>query len=483
MVRTRRTFLREIARTSAGCGLSSMQFPGILSASTPRATDVRIDGVSFAFEDYKFRVPIKFGGTVVDRATILNIQCTVQNAAGKVAKGFGSMPLGNVWAFPTHTMSYDKTLAAMKALAARINWITADYKEFGHPIDIFWALEPAYLNAAAEVSKEQKLDEPIPKLCTLVTASAFDAAVHDAFGKLHGLNCYHTYGPEFMKYDLAHYAGPAFRGLYPDRFVMKEPKPSLPLYHLVSAVDPIEASDITRRVNDGLPETLPEWINYNGLTHLKIKLNGNDVAWDTNRVLTVHRVTAETQKKRGVTDYVYSLDFNEKCPSIEAMLTFIHNIKEKTPDGFRRIQYIEQPFSRDMTTHRQSVAPASKIIPVVIDEALTGIDALLLARELGYTGVALKACKGQSNTMIEAPVAEYHKMFLCVQDLTCPGASLIQSAGIAAHVPGVQACEANARQYMPAANKIWEARFPGLFHVTDGMMKTAKLNGPGLGAV
>ena len=43
-------------------------------------------------------------------------------------------------------------------------------------------------------------------------------------------------------------------------------------------------------------------------------------------------------------------------------------------------------------------------------------------------------------------------MFLCVQDLTCPGASLIHSAGLAAHVPGVAAIEANGRQYCPAAN-------------------------------
>lgn len=479
----RRSFLKQAARVSSACGVAAMQSPGVLSASTARATDIRIEGMSFTYEDYIYRVPIKFGGTVVDRATIINVVCAVRTAGGKVGKGFGSMPMGNVWAFPSHTMTYDKTLAAMKALAARINRITSDYKEYGHPIDIFWALEPSYLKAAAEVSAEQHLDEAIPKLCTLVTASAFDAAVHDAFGKVHSLSCYHAYGPEFMKYDLSHYAGPAFRGMYPDRFVLKEPKPRLPLYHLVSAVDPIEASDIKKRVNDGLPETLPEWIDYNGLTHLKIKLNGNDVDWDTNRVLTVDRVTAETQKKRGVDDYVYSLDFNEKCPGIEALLSFIHNIKEKAPGGFRRIQYIEQPFPRDMTAHRQKVSDASKIIPVVIDEALTGIDALLLARELGYTGAALKACKGQSSTMVEAPVAEHYKMFLCVQDLTCPGASFIQSAGIAAHVPGVQACEGNARQYMPAANKLWEPRFPGLFHVKDGMMETGMLNKPGLSAV
>jgi hypothetical protein len=74
-------------------------------------------------------------------------------------------------------------------------------------------------------------------------------------------------------------------------------------------------------------------------------------------------------------------------------------------------------------------------------------------------------------------------MFLCVQDLTCPGASLIQSASLAAHVPGVQAIEANSRQFMPAANKGWDKRFPGVFHITDGTMDTSHLNGLGIGAV
>jgi hypothetical protein len=80
-------------------------------------------------------------------------------------------------------------------------------------------------------------------------------------------------------------------------------------------------------------------------------------------------------------------------------------------------------------------------------------------------------------------VAQKYKMFLCVQDLTCPGASLIHSAGLAAHIPGVAAIEANARQYVPSANKGWEKRCPGVFVVKDGMMKTGVLNGLGLSAV
>jgi hypothetical protein len=97
--------------------------------------------------------------------------------------------------------------------------------------------------------------------------------------------------------------------------------------------------------------------------------------------------------------------------------------------------------------------------------------------------VALKACKGQSQALLMAAAAQKYKMFRCVQDLTCPGASLVHSVGLAAHVPGVTAAEANARQYVPVANKAWERKFPGIFLVKDGMMRTSSVHKPGLGAV
>src|SRR4029450_7183042 len=115
------------------------------------------------------------------------------------------------------------------------------------------------------------------------------------------------------------------------------------------------------------------------------------------------------------------------------------------------------------------------------DEALTDLESLLLARTMGYTGVALKACKGQTHAMLLAAAAQKFGMFLCVQDLTCPGASLIHSAGIAARVPGNAGIEANGRQFVPSANAPWEAKFPGLFTIHDGLMKTGQLRGPGLG--
>jgi L-alanine-DL-glutamate epimerase-like enolase superfamily enzyme len=479
MRNTRREFIGNVVSAPAAL----FAFPFMMGASAAPA-GIRVEEVRHSYEDYLYRTPIKFGGMELDRCTLLNVNCVVRSRAGRTAKGFGSMPLGNIWSFPSHVMGYDTTLAAMKRLAERISKITADYKEYGHPVDINVALEPAYLKAAGEVTREQKLAEPIPKLCTLVTASPFDAALHDAYGKLHGLNCYHTYGREFMDHDLAHYLLPEFKGEYLDQYVTLDPKPSMPLYHLIGALDPLVKADIVKPVGDGLPETLPEWIEHDGLTHLKIKLNGSDLKWDADRVVRVDRVAGETQKKRGVTQWYYSLDFNEKCPNVDYLLTFLHHVKEQTPAGFDRIQYVEQPTARDLKAHRNNVMhEASKLRPVVIDESLTDLENLLIAREMGYTGVALKACKGQSQALLMAAAAQKYKMFLCVQDLTCPGASLIQSAGLAAHVPTVAAIESNARQYCPVANKPWEKKFPGIFIIRDGTMQTGVLTGPGLSAV
>jgi len=479
---SRREFLRVAPVTSLLASVAFRSWGNTFHTSATRPAGIRIDDVSYDYEEFRYRTPYKFGGKEVDRTTILNVRCVVHIANGRSAHGFGSMTMGNVWSFPSERMSYDRTLEAMMALAERMRKITADFKEAGHSIDINGALEPEYLKE--EVSRRLQLEDAIPKLCTLVTASAFDAALHDAFGKVHGLTSYRTYGRDFMTHDLSYYLGPEFKGEYLDRYVLTAPSALLALYHSVGASDAIEDSDIKKRLNDGLPETLSGWIRYNGLTHIKIKLDGNDLDWDLDRILRIDRTTTEVQAQRGMKTWGYSLDFNERCPNVGYLLEFLRRLKEKTPAGFERIRYVEQPTARDLEKHRENTMhEAAKLRPVVIDESLTGLDRLMLAREMGYSGAALKACKGQSQALLMAAAAQKYKMFLCVQDLTCPGASLVHSVGLAAHMPGVTAVEANAREYVPRANKAWEEKFPEIFRVKDGILRTANLNGPGLGAV
>jgi hypothetical protein len=66
----RRTFLKS---TTAALACT----PAILKASAPGRTDIRIEDVSIEFKDFALRVPIKIGGEVTPRITLLNVTCAV----------------------------------------------------------------------------------------------------------------------------------------------------------------------------------------------------------------------------------------------------------------------------------------------------------------------------------------------------------------------------------------------------------------------
>jgi L-alanine-DL-glutamate epimerase-like enolase superfamily enzyme len=437
---------------------------------------IEILEVRIAFEDFAYRAPMKFRGMVVDMVTLLNVEVTGRSN-GETAVGFGSMPLGNVWSFPSTKLTYSETLGAMKQLAVSIGAIVESCGIADHPVEINHQLEPRFFEAAKAI----EVPEPVPPLCTLVVASAFDAAIHDAYGKAAGVNCYQTYGPDHLRYDLARYLDPQFAGEYLGSYIQRRPAESLALYHLAGALDPLTNADVRTRLNDGLPETLEEWIRAERPDHIKIKLDGCDLAWDVDRVRAIDQVANSIAEDA---EWRYSLDFNERCENVEYVLECFGRLRETAPRAFDRIEYVEQPTSRDLFAPRTpDMRTAAQVKPVVIDESLVDYRSLLRARELGYTGVALKACKGQSNALLMAAAARKFGMFLCVQDLTCPGASLAQSVGLAAHVPGITAVESNGRQYVPAANQEWKSRFPGLFQIRDGRFYTGELGGPGLGVV
>jgi L-alanine-DL-glutamate epimerase-like enolase superfamily enzyme len=448
----------------------------------PKSTDIRLLQVTASTQQHAYRTPIKFGGRVVTDVTLLDVSVEVETRDGRRGWGLGSMPMGNAWAWPSQELTSEQTLAAMVDLGQRLTREASEYQGTGHPLDITQDLATRYQPLAEEVVQSAALAEPMPRLAQLVAASPLEAAIHDAYGKALGENSYNLLGPEFVNRDLAHYLTKDFAGEYLDRYTLRKPKPCMPLYHLIGALDPLTEADLTTRLNDGLPETLPEWIAADGLTHLKIKLNGDDLAWDVARVVEIERVASEAQAARGCARWYYSADFNEKCANVEYVLDFLAKIGEQSPIALDRLQYIEQPTSRNLRANLDNrMHAAAKIKPVVIDEALVDFESLLLSRELGYSGVALKACKGHTEALLMGAAAQKYGMFLCVQDLTCPSRSFLHSASLSARIPTVAAIEGNARQYCPGANQGWSERFPTMFRLTDGTVGTAVLDGPGLG--
>lgn len=445
------------------------------------STDIRVTDVRIDYEHYPFRSPLKFGGAVVNDMTVLNAYIRVETRSGKTAEGVGAMPLGNVWSFPSATLGFDMTMGAMEALAERIVPVVSDLTGFDHPVRHALAIESPILALAEGVTDDRELDEPMPKLCALVVASPFDAALHDAFGKAVGLPAYRALGPEFLSDDLGSLLGPDFASRRIEGCLRAEPAESLGLYHLVGALDPLTDGDVASPIGDGHPETLMDWVRQDGLTHLKIKLNGGDLAWDVDRIAAIHAVVGEVHREVGIRELAYSLDFNERCENVDYLIGIFDRLREVSPGAFDAIHYVEQPTSRHLSRDGdQDMHQAAEIRPVVIDESLVDLETLLLARDLGYSGAALKTCKGHTHALLMAAAAHDLGLFLCVQDLTCPGRSFIHSAGLAARVKGIETIEGNARQFIPQASVEWAAKIPELFRVQNGRIDTRGLTGPGL---
>ena len=447
-----------------------------------KPTDIAIKDVQIEIEQFNYRTPIKFGGRTVTDVDHLLVEITVEDRRGNVASGNGAMPLGNIWAWPSKLVTAIESLNTMRDFADSFYRILRENKSVGHPVEVAHDISLELDERAKRYTDMDGLAELMPKLAQLVVFSPFDAAIHDAYGRLLNRSSYDCLSSEFMNRDISHYLSSEFAGQFLDRYTLRTPKPSMPLYHLVGALDPVLPEELKSPVEDGLPETLGQWIETDGLTHLKIKLNGEDLDWDVQRVLDIEQVSQETQKKLGRDQRFYSVDFNEKCENVEYVIEFVEQVKSKSNSAFDRIQYIEQPTHRDLRQNPENkMFEAAKLKPVVIDESLVDFETFLLAREQGYSGVALKACKGHSEALLMGAAAQHFEMFLCVQDLTCIGASFLHSASLAARIPTVAAIEGNGRQYCPAGNEPFVERFPGMFDIRDGTVKTGELNGIGLG--
>lgn len=485
----RRKFNGLLARTGlvltglelTGADFTSPSFAGAIGSSK-KPTDITIRELRCATKYFAYRTPMKFGGRVLNDITVFEVEAVVADRKGRTALGRGAMTIGNAWAWPSATVSGTQTHDAMTRFGKDLVQKALECRSFGHPLELCHELAEYRKSVADSVIRSMNLSESMPKLAQLNMASPLEAALFDAYGKLHRRNVFDLLGPDFVNRDLSFYLNDDFKGEYPARYTSRTPKKRMPLYHLVGGLDPLSDADLAKRINDGYPETLAEWILADGLTHLKIKLNGNDLTSDVSRMIEVEKITSETEARRGVSRWYYSVDFNEKCPNEEYVLDWLALIGEKSPQARRFLMYIEQPTRRDLNVEpRIEMHRAARLCPVVIDESLVDFNAFMASRKTGYSGVALKACKGLAEAILMGAAAQKYKTFLCVQDLTCPGESFLQSASLAARIPTVAAVEGNAREYCPAANISWLKKYPGIFKIKDGTIETDVLTGPGLG--
>jgi len=445
-------------------------------------TDVSPVSVDLYFIPVQTRVPLKFGPETLTSVTCARVCMTVTDRYGKKTQGWGETPLSVQWAWPSK-LAYQERHEAMQLFCRMLAEAWAQFDGQGHPIELGSNfIESVLPGLWDKLNRQRGQAEPMPWLAALVCCSAFDIALHDAYGQLLGRDVYSTYNVEFMNTDLSNFLQPAkgfdfsFAGKYPADFLKFPPAKTMPAWHLVGGKDLLDASELTgKEPADGYPVLLPDWIKRDGLKCLKVKLRGNDASWDYERLVKVGKIALEN-------DVLWlTSDFNCTVTDPSYVNEILDRVIMEHPRIYQMILYVEQPFPYDLEENQIDVHSVSARKPLFMDESAHDWKLIRLGRSLGWTGVALKTCKTQTGAILSLCWAKAHGMTLMVQDLTNPMLAQIPHVLLAAHAGTIMGVETNSMQFYPAASAPEEAVHPGLYKRRNGQVDLSTLKGPGFG--
>ncbi|MBQ9804629.1 MAG: mandelate racemase/muconate lactonizing enzyme family protein [Lentisphaeria bacterium] len=420
------------------------------------------------FISVKLRLPLKFGAEVIDSLKVVHVELDAYGAVGR-----GETPLSAAWAWPgRESFSYRENLMSEFCCFLQKNFPVPQCDPMSAGYAFLTGQLPGLLD---EFNREHHC--AMPHLAALICLSAFDIAMHDAWGLAHNMPTYRMYNRNYLEHDLAwFFKDEKFTGLYPEDFFVKEIPAELPVWHLVGGKDLLDAGELDgTEIDDGFPVTLTGWIKRDGLSCLKIKLTGSDADWDYNRLVAVGKIALEYRCR------ALSPDFNCLVKDPEYVNAILDKLQREYPEIFALLLYVEQPFPYDLEAHRIDVHSCSQRKPLFMDESAHDWELVKLGYSLGWNGVALKVCKTQTGALLSACWAKAHGMQLMVQDLTNPMLATVPHILLAAHVGTIMGVECNAPQFCPAASLEMELLRPGVYTRRNGTVKTAALLGNGLG--
>lgn len=445
-----------------------------------KTTDIRPVSAELYFLHAMMRVPLKFGAETLNSVTCGRAKLVVRDGSGRTASGWGETPLSVGWVWPS-ALSFEYREKAMMDFCVKLAAAWAGFDVFGHPMEVGHAFIEKQLPALLE-EFNRTLEAPMPHLGALVCCSLFDIALHDAYGNLLGKPVYETYTGEYMSHDLSHYLTPAegaavaFKDLYPCDFFVKNVPSKMPVWHLVGGKDFIAVSELSDKdPKDGYPVLLDDWIMVDGLNCLKVKLRGNDQAWDYQRLVDIGRIAIKHD-----VDWL-TTDFNCMVTNPAYVNEILDRLVEEEPQIYGKILYVEQPFPYDLEENQIDVHSVSARKPLFMDESAHDWHLVKLGRSLGWTGVALKTCKTQTGALLSMCWAKAHGMTLMVQDLTNPMLAIAPHVLLAAHAGTIMGVECNAMQFYPDASLPEEKAHPGLYKRRHGVVDISTLKGPGFG--
>ncbi|WP_435320867.1 enolase C-terminal domain-like protein [Haloarchaeobius sp. TZWSO28] len=355
-----------------------------------------VDHEGYIF-DMQLRMPFHFANTTVTAIPHLFLAVDV-DVSGETHRGVAAEGLSPVW-FLKDTVPFDEGVDHMLAVvdhALEVGRDIAADTVFG-----FWR------RLFAE-QREWGDGTDHPPLLWSFGASMVERAVIDAYCRATET----TFATAIAENTFGIEPGTIYDeldGYEPADLLPAEPLSATAIRHTVGFTDPLVTDDVeaTDRLDDGLPQSLVEYVREQGLTHFKIKLSG-DADRDADRLERIAAVL-DSECDR----YAFTLDANEQYGTAREFREQWERMRER--DGIdeflEHLLYVEQPLSRDDAFGAETASTFAEWDgpPLIIDESDGDIDSFGRALSCGYIGTSHKGCKGVFRGVVNACLAEHRR--------------------------------------------------------------------------
>jgi hypothetical protein len=439
------------------------------------------------------RMPFRFGVITMKAAPMLTLAVEIEAGGGR-ATGHAADFLAFRWFDKRPEKSLADNCADLLRtveVASRL-YLEAGRDDFATPFEL-WRATHGEIERIA-------LAEGFNRLGAAFGSSMLERAVIDAVGRLSGRTFFDLVQDDLLGIELGAISE-ELRGRRVSEFLPARPLERVAVRHTVGLLDPITAAEVSDPVADGLPETLEDYLDRDGIRYLKIKVAGA-LEQDIARLERIAAVLDRRERR-----FAVSLDGNEQYRAPDDFLGLIEGIKAapKLRRLYDQIMFIEQPLDRAVALDPDAVAMLRALDkPVIIDEADGFVGAFREAVRLGYRGTSHKNCKGVYKSLHNLALAAVHnadvgrpELFLSAEDLSNLPVVPLQADLATVALLGIVHVERNGHHYfrglghLPEAEKTAAlAAHPDLYRreggevfleIAGGMLDCASLQVPGMG--
>lgn len=406
---------------------------------------VSVSSTAFHVLDLERRMPFHFGNVEVthDPQLSLEIELVVD---GEEQCGVAMGGLIPSWFFKNPSMAPADGFRAMIAVFWSAADIARSLEPEPTPFDLWQTLY--------ERQREWASDTDYPSLLWSYGVSLVEQAVIDAYCRHHSVSFGQTVRDGELGIDL----GAVYDELEdedPGALLPETPRQQTAVRHTVGLTDPLTDADLfpSDRLDDGLPQTLADYVREDGVDHFKIKLSG-DRECDAQRLQRIGDVLSDL----GLSEYLCTVDANEGYPSATEFKRQweTHAADPDLAGLLECVAYVEQPLRRDdaFTDETRSVFTSwEDAPPIIIDESDGRLRSARRALEHGYAGTSHKNCKGVFKGVVNACLMasrnarEEGTHVISTEDLTTVGPIELQHDFAVTATIGADHVERNGHHY------------------------------------